>query len=171
MRWTGWIGLAAGLLGLSGCYYGYRTANLEGRYSTVSRPDASYFCYDCHGYRFFDPYYDWCEYYGFRYRWAAYPRVMGIYRERYVRIREQHPEYGRYRYKPGHRASARYREERDFDSWRSGQSRSSKEPPVVERKGRKAPPQEKERHHEGPRERKERKGSGERRSERGGGET
>lgn len=171
MRWTGWVGLVAGLAGLSGCYYGYRTVRLEGRYSTASRPHPTYYCYDCHGYRYFDPYYDWCTYYGFRYRWTAHPQVVHLYRERYVRIREQHPEYGRYRYRPGYKSTTRYREERDFDKWRSGRSGSSDRSPGVERKRRKDSSQEKDPHRERPRERREREGSKERRSQRGGSST
>jgi len=119
MRWTKVAGILAVLLALSGCAYGYRTV-VVGRYSTSSRPDASYYCYDCHGYRFFDPYYDWCTQHGLRYRWGDYPRVARLYRERYVRIRETHPEYGRYRYRPDYRATTRYREARDYEAWRRG---------------------------------------------------
>ena len=95
MRWTGGVGLAVGALALSGCVYGYRTVSFGGRYSMDSRPDGSYYCYDCHGYRFFDPYYDYCSYYGFRYGWDEHPGAATVYRQRYVRIRQAHPEYGR----------------------------------------------------------------------------
>ena len=119
MRWTGWIGIATGLLALAGCGYGYRTMIVsQARYSTSSRPDASYFCYDCHGYRYFDPYYDYCDGRGFRYRWADHPRAMIVYRDRYVRIKEAHPDYGRYRYKQGYRSAEKYRDPRDYESWR-----------------------------------------------------
>jgi hypothetical protein len=170
MRWTAWIGVAAVLVGLSGCYYGYRTVAVDARYSAVSRPHASYYCYDCHGYRYFDPYYDWCARYGFRYGWSAHPQVVHLYRQRYVRIREAHPEYGRYRYKPGYRSSTRYRDERDYDSWKSGRSGSAERPPGVERKPRK-PSSKEESRRERPRERKERGSSKERRSDRGGSES
>ena len=76
MRWTGWTAVGAGLLALAGCGYGYRAIGVQARYSTASRPDPSYFCYDCHGSRYFDPYYDYCDSRGFRYRWAAHPRSM-----------------------------------------------------------------------------------------------
>jgi hypothetical protein len=119
-----------------------------GRYSVASRPHASYYCYDCHGYRFFDPYYDWCTYYGFRYRWEAHPRVTQIYRERYVRIRESHPEYGRYQYRGDYRASLRYREARDYERWRrSREDRSDARRPGEIRKGKNSkdrPPKSKE---------------------------
>jgi hypothetical protein len=171
MRWTTWIGVAAGLLGLTGCYYGYRTVALDARYSTASRPHASYFCYDCHGYRYFDPYYDWCARYGFRYRWTAHPQVVHLYRERYVRIRERHPEYGSYRYRPGYKSSTRYRQGLDYESWKSGDSRSSERQRDVKRGDRKSPASRGERKGERPRERQDRERSKERRSGRGGSES
>jgi len=118
MRWTGWVVIVGGLLALVGCGYGYRSILVQGRYSAASRPDASYFCYDCHGYRYFDPYYDYCDGRGFRYRWADHPRAMIVYRDRYVRIKEAHPDYGRYQYRSGYKSAERYREPRDYESWR-----------------------------------------------------
>jgi hypothetical protein len=133
MRWTRAVATMAGLLVLAGCGYGYgfRMAAVSPRYSTDSRPDGSYFCYDCHGYRYFDPYYDYCDGNGFRYRWADHPRVMAIYRDRYVRIRERHPDYGRYRYREGYRASQRYREPADYERWRG--EKPAPQPPDVGR--------------------------------------
>ena len=122
MRWTAGVALGALVTTLSGCVYGYRSVIFQSRYSGASRPDPSYQCYDCHGYRFFDPYYDWCAGYGFRYRWEDHPGVARMYRQRYVRIKENHPEYGRYRYKRGYRNSPRYVEARDYDSWRAAGS-------------------------------------------------
>jgi hypothetical protein len=118
MRWTGWAAIAGGLLLLAGCGYGYRMVGVQARFSASSRPDPSYFCYDCHGYRYFDPYYDYCAGEGFRYRWADHPRAMIVYRDRYVRIREAHPDYGRYRYRQGYRTAERYRAPRDYEAWR-----------------------------------------------------
>jgi hypothetical protein len=133
MTWTRGVAVVAGLLAVSGCVYGYQSVSLGARYSASSRPDASYYCYDCHGYRYFDPYYDWCPDYGFRYRWSAHPRTMLVYRERYVRIREAHPDYGRYRYKPGYRGSIRYRESRDYDAWRgAGGERGTRSRPTID---------------------------------------
>ena len=120
MRWTSWAAVAAGLAALAGCGYGYRMVTVQARYSTDSRPDASYFCYDCHCFRYFDPYYDYCVRYGFQYRWSRHPQTVTIYRDRYVRIKESHPDYGRYRYRDGSRAGPRYREPRDYEAWRSG---------------------------------------------------
>jgi hypothetical protein len=165
VHWTRWIAWLCLLLGLSGCYYGYREVYFGSPYSIASRPHASYFCYDCHGYRFFDPYYDWCASFGFRYEWSAHPQVVHLYRERYVRIREQHPEYGRYRYTPGYRSLPRYRDERDYDRWRS--RRSGPDSPEMERRTREREPQDKEQRRRG-RERKEHRDPNQRRSERGG---
>jgi hypothetical protein len=97
---------------------------LRGPYSLASRPHPNYYCYDCHGYRYFDPYYDWCAYYGFRFGWSQQPGAVAVYRERYVRIKENHPEYGRYRYRAGYREDLRFRESRDYDAWRGERSGS-----------------------------------------------
>jgi hypothetical protein len=118
VRWTRWATLWAGMLGLAGCGYGYQMVSVQPRYSAASRPAGSYFCYDCHGYRYFDPYYDYCMARGYRYDWNRNPEAIAVYRERYVRIKESHPDYGRYRYPGGYRASARYRESRDYEATR-----------------------------------------------------
>ena len=158
MRWTRWMATTGVLLALAGCGYGYRMVAVQARYSTASRPDASYYCYDCHGYRYFDPYYDYCTSYGFRYRWSDHPRTVVLYRERYVRIKESHPDYGRYRYREDYRATERYREPRDYERWRDG---VRQEPVREARKGRK----QKDREHDGqeqgsPKERKGEKRKG-----------
>ena len=134
MRWTSWMGMAMGILALAGCGYGYgyRMVAVQARYSTASRPHASYFCYDCHGYRYFDPYYDYCANYGFRYRWSAHPQAVTLYRDRYVRIKESHPDYGRYRYREGYRAAPRYREPQDYEVWRN--TKDSPEPAKPDRR-------------------------------------
>jgi hypothetical protein len=124
MAWTRGVAVGTGLLALSGCVYGYSTVGVA-RYSTETRPTDSYFCYDCHGYRYFDPYYDYCVGYGYRYRWEHHPRATALYRERYVRIRESHPDYGRYRYAPRYRSSTRYREGREYDWSKDERKRGS----------------------------------------------
>jgi hypothetical protein len=119
MRWTRWASLTAGLIAAAGCGYGFRTAPTAAHYSATTRPEGSYFCYDCHGYRYFDPYYDYCASYGFRYHWSRHPEAMAIYRERYVRIKENHPDFGGYRYREGYQSTPGYQEPRDYDRWRS----------------------------------------------------
>jgi hypothetical protein len=114
---TRWTAAVAVLLAAAGCASGARMATVEPGPS--GRPDASYYCYDCHGYRYFDPYYDWCAGYGFRYGWSAHPGVMELYRARYLGIRESHPEYGRYRYHAGYQETRRYREPASYEAWKA----------------------------------------------------
>jgi hypothetical protein len=114
-------------------------ASVEARPAHSGRPHPSYYCYDCHGYRFFDPYYDWCAGYGFRYAWGGHPEVMGLYRTRYLRIKESNPEYGRYRYRSDYRASRRYREPRSYEAWQSGASGRGGEREKVREKNPSAP--------------------------------
>ena len=121
MRWTRVTGVAALLAVLPGCaiWVGSRDP-LVSSYASSGRPSESYYCYDCHGNRYLDPYYDWCVGYGFRYEWNRHPETVRVYRERYVRIKEQNPSYGRYRYPAAYREQRRFREARDYDSWRAG---------------------------------------------------
>jgi hypothetical protein len=99
----------------------------ELRSASLGRPTPSYYCYDCHGYRYLDPYYDWCPGHGFRYAWDRHPETVRVYRDRYVRIKEQNPTFGRYRYRADYREQRRYREPRDYELWRGG-SGASKSP-------------------------------------------
>jgi hypothetical protein len=121
MQATRWAGAAVTMVLLLGCAYGYRSVRIGGRYSAANRPDASYFCYDCHGYRYFDPYYDWCTNFGFRYDWNRYPRVVAVYRQRYLRIREANRDFGRYAYPDDYRSRTRYRMPRDYEAWKQEQ--------------------------------------------------
>lgn len=125
MAWTGWIAFAAVCVALAGCGYGYRMVVVQPRYSVAARPEGSYFCYDCHGYRYFDPYYDYCAGRGFRYAWAEHPATIALYRERYVRIKEEHPDYGRYQYRSGYRSESSYRDPRDYEPGREGMKQGS----------------------------------------------
>jgi hypothetical protein len=122
MRWTGWVAATGALLSLSGCVYGMRMAVVQPAPRWSYRPDDSYYCYDCHGDRYFDPYYDWCARYGFRYDWGRHPRVVRIYRERYLHIRERNPQYGRYVYRGDYRNSPRYKAPTDYEAWRDGRT-------------------------------------------------
>ena len=120
MRWTRVAGAVAALGLLAGCEVWVQSRGPVGAaYDVAGRPAQGYYCYDCHGYRYFDPYYDWCSYYGFRYAWDRHPEAVAVYRERYVRIKEQNPTFGRYRYSAGYRDERRYREPRNYDDWRS----------------------------------------------------
>jgi hypothetical protein len=104
---------------LPGCaaWVGYRYP-VAARYDVSRRPAKSYYCYDCHGYRYFDPYYDWCVGYGFRYAWNRHPEAVKVYRQRYVRIKERNPTFGRYHYRTDYREARRYKQPRDYDLWR-----------------------------------------------------
>src|SRR5262245_14366634 len=133
MRWTGWVALLGSAVVLGGCAYGYGSM-AQASYSRSSRPHPSYYCYDCHGYRYFDPYYDYCVANGFRYRWGEHPRVITLYRERYVRIRENHPVYARYRYSPDYRSTSRYREHKSYENGRPASSEGRKVRPAEPRK-------------------------------------
>ena len=144
-RWTRGAAVVAALVALSGCVAGFRLASIETGPAYSSRPHPSYYCYDCHRYRFFDPYYDWCAYYGFRYAWSGHPDVVDLYRGRYPRIKESHPEYGRYRYHAGYRVTRRYREPRDYDEWRSGQGTRGGESAKVREKRQHDPGSDEER--------------------------
>jgi len=59
-----WIAAAAAAFAISGCTAGVQMATVDARTASSGRPHPSYYCYDCHGYRYFDPYYDWCAGYG-----------------------------------------------------------------------------------------------------------
>jgi len=118
---TRWIAALAAAFALAGCTAGVQMATVDARPASSGRPHPSYYCYDCHGYRYFDPYYDWCAGYGFRYGWRRHPEVLDLYRVRYLGIRESHPEYGRYRYRAGYRQDRRYREPRSYEAWRAGE--------------------------------------------------
>ena len=121
MRWTRGAAVVAALAALPGCAVWMESRVPAGNaYDPVTRPASAYYCYDCHGYRYFDPYYDWCVAYGFRFAWDHHPETVRAYRERYVRIKEQNPGFGRYRYRTGYREARRYREPQDYDSWRVG---------------------------------------------------
>ena len=150
-RWTVWAGVALAMLPGCAFWIGLRSP-ATASYAPAGRPSPSYYCYDCHGNRYLDPYYDWCAGYGFRYAWDRNPETVRVYRERYVRIKEQNPSYGRYRYPAGYREQRRYRQPRDYDSWRAGPA-SGKSPgpgdPKHREKTRRGPGNRKSEHQEG----------------------
>lgn len=140
MRWTLAAGAAVMLAVLSGCAAWVTSRYpVEAGYASAGRPAASYYCYDCHGYRYLDPYYDWCPGHGFRYAWNEHPEAVRAYRERYVRIKVQNPSYGRYRYPAGYRGQRRYQQPRDYDSWRTGPALPGPGDVKVQEKDRRKP--------------------------------
>ncbi len=115
MGWLRPIGLIIGLAVLSGCVEAYRSVRPEPRLYAAARPAPGYYCYDCHGYQYLDPYYDWCPPNGYRIRWAQSPQLMRAYRERYVALKERDRKLGQYRYADRYRSTHRYREARDYE--------------------------------------------------------
>ena len=109
------MGLLVGLAVLSGCVQAYQSVRPEPRLYAATRPTPGYYCYDCHGYRYLDPYYDWCPPNGYRIRWDQSPQLMRVYRERYVALKERDRKLGRYRYADRYRTTRRYRESRDYE--------------------------------------------------------
>jgi len=88
------------------------------RYAVHARPVPDYFCYDCHGYDYFDPYYDFCVRYGFVFRWDECYSCRTYYRKHYVKIRRAHPRSRLYKYKRDYRKERRYRDPVDYEVWR-----------------------------------------------------
>ena len=109
------IGLIMVLAALSGCVYAYQSFQPAPRYWSGARPDPAYYCYDCHGYRYLDPYYDWCPPNGYRISWDRSPQLMRIYRERYVSLKQKDRRLGRYQYPERYRATRRYREATEYE--------------------------------------------------------
>ena len=58
----------------------------------TGRPHPSDYCYDCHGYRYFDADYDWCVGDGFDDGRGRHPEVTTLERARCLGIRESDPE-------------------------------------------------------------------------------
>ncbi|KPJ59257.1 MAG: hypothetical protein AMJ46_11840 [Latescibacteria bacterium DG_63] len=88
------------------------------------RPHPKYFCYDCHGYRYFDPYYDYCAHFGFRMRWDRYSSLRSYHRRYLPRIRRITPHFGEYKYKPGYRKDAQYKSPVDYNRWKKSEGRT-----------------------------------------------
>lgn len=117
-----------------GGYYGHP--------SYYGRPSSQYFCYECHGYEYFDPYYDYCAYYGFRFYWNTHPSVMRYYREHYDVIHRDTPHFGEYKYKPDYTRDYQYHKPPDYQSWKRTEGgrnffsnqgqRQRQQPPVIE---------------------------------------
>ena len=118
-RRTAALALGVGAVLAAGCVTAAQSVRPAG-YWVASRPDPTYYCYDCHGYRYLDPYYDYCVRYGYRYSWDRSPRLVEEYRQRYVALKESDRKLGRYRYPQGYRATPRYREPRAYDAGASG---------------------------------------------------
>ena len=88
------------------------------RYNAHARPFPKYYCYDCHGYDYFEPYYDFCVHYGFVFRWDQCRSCRSYYERHYVKIRKAHPRKRVYKYKRDYTRDRRYREPADYDVWK-----------------------------------------------------
>ncbi|MCX5800243.1 MAG: hypothetical protein NTX17_02505 [Candidatus Eisenbacteria bacterium] len=89
-----------------------------------ARPHPQYYCYDCHGYTYFDPYYDYCVQYGFRFRWSDYPSAGRYYRQHYPVIVQKTPHFGEYKYKPDYRTSSKYERPPDYEALKKSEGRT-----------------------------------------------
>jgi hypothetical protein len=87
------------------------------------RPHPRYYCYDCHGYEYFDPYYDYCSHFGFRFRWERYSSLRAYHRRYYPRIRRATPHFGEYKYKSDYRRHPRYKRPVDYKKWKKSEGR------------------------------------------------
>jgi hypothetical protein len=87
------------------------------------RPHSSYFCYDCHGYTYFDPYYDYCVNFGFRVDWGHHTPLWRYYTRHHDNIvyKMGHPQY---RYKFDYREGPRYKTPPSYDQWRKTDGRT-----------------------------------------------
>ena len=93
----------------------------SGHHPYQARPHPQYYCYDCHGYTYFDPYYDYCVSYGFRFNWNAHPSVRRYYRERHSILVKNTPRFGEYKYKPDYRSNSKYNRPPDYQTWKKSQ--------------------------------------------------
>jgi len=100
------------------------TEGYHGHRGYYARPHPQYYCYDCHGYAYFDPYYDYCIHYGFRFRWDSYPSLRRYYREHYPVIVKKTPHYGEYKYKPDYRRNRSYQKPPDYETWKRSEGRT-----------------------------------------------
>lgn len=115
------------------------TGDHYGHPAYYGRPSPQYYCYDCHGYTYFDPYYDFCTYYGFRFQWDTHPSVTRYYREHYDVIHRDTPHFAEYKYKPDYRREFQYSRPPDYQTWKKtegrtfykGKGSSGQQPPAM----------------------------------------
>ncbi len=88
-----------------------------------ARPYSGYFCYDCHGYTYFDPYYDYCMHFGFRIDWGHRTPLWRYYNRHHdtIVMRMGHPTY---RYKYDYREGPRYKGPVRYEQWRKTEGRT-----------------------------------------------
>jgi hypothetical protein len=88
-----------------------------------ARPHSSYYCYDCHGYTYFDPYYDYCMNFGFRIDWGHQAPLWRYYTRHHDTIawKMGHPQY---RYKYDYREGPRYKRSMNYEQWKRTEGRT-----------------------------------------------
>ncbi len=100
------------------------------------RPHASYYCYDCHGYTYFDPYYDYCAHFGFRISWGPRTSLYRYYTRHHDTIRWKMRTYPKYKYKSDYRDRTHYRNPVDYEKWKKTEGRtyySTKQTPTKQK--------------------------------------
>lgn len=88
-----------------------------------ARPHASYYCYDCHGYTYFDPYYDYCLNFGFRVDWGRHTPLWRYYSRHHDTI-VMKMGYPAYRYKYNYREGPRYKSSVNYEKWKKTDGRT-----------------------------------------------
>ena len=88
-----------------------------------ARPHSSYYCYDCHGYTYFDPYYDYCANFGFRIDWGRQTPLWRYYTRHYDTIVTR-TGYPQYRYKYDYREGPRYKRSVNYERWKQTDGRT-----------------------------------------------
>ncbi len=133
------LGLALPLL-VSGCAVGGGITYASGGGGAPRRPPASYYCADCHGVSYFDPYYDLCMKYGYRFNWRASPEVYDAYRRDYTAIKRANPDVGRYRYPRGAKEDVKERFADDQGRMPKYDASAPTKPPARATKKKDGPP-------------------------------
>jgi len=88
-----------------------------------ARPHSSYYCYDCHGYTYFDPYYDYCVNFGFRVDWGHHTPLWRYYNRHHDTI-VMKMGYPAYRYKYDYREGPRYKRSVNYEQWKKTDGRT-----------------------------------------------
>ena len=88
-----------------------------------ARPHSNYYCYDCHGYTYFDPYYDYCVNFGFRIDWRHHTSLWRYYSRHHdtIVIKRGFPQY---RYKHDYREGPRYKGPVNYEQWKRTDGRT-----------------------------------------------
>jgi hypothetical protein len=108
-----------------------------GHYHHAPRPHSSYYCYDCHGYTYFDPYYDYCMHFGFRVNWGHHTSLWRYYTRNNDTIRVKIKAPPKYKYTRNYRETVRYKSPVNYQKWKKTDGRTyftTKQTPTKESK-------------------------------------